>query len=134
VDQQLRDVFDNLLDKVLSSLPASLLKLLDEVPLHVEDYPSDEVLEMFGLKHRDALCGLHSGAPLVQRREMGARSGWSDPNVITIYREGVLRQAYEIAGRLSEKELLRQIRITVLHEMGHYHGLDEDDLTELGYG
>jgi predicted Zn-dependent protease with MMP-like domain len=36
-------------------------------------------------------------------------------------------------GRIDEQELRRQIRITVLHELGHYHGLDERELRELGY-
>lgn len=128
---RLRDFFDMRLEKVLASLPEWLLKLLDEVPLCVEDYPSDEVLDQLGIRDRGSLCGLYTGVPL------NARSV-SDPSrlpdVVTIYREGVLRASEDAQGNLSEAELLRQIRITVLHELGHYHGLDEDELASLGYG
>jgi predicted Zn-dependent protease with MMP-like domain len=53
---------------------------------------------------------------------------------VTIYREGILLASEDDHGNLSEPELLRQIRITVLHELGHYHGLDEEELESLGYG
>jgi predicted Zn-dependent protease with MMP-like domain len=134
VDQKLRDFFDLRLERVLADLPEWLIELLDEVPLHVEDHPSKETLARLGIAQRGNLCGLHTGVPLVQRKVLGDRSGWEDPNTITIYREGILHLASRRTGHLSERELLRQIRITVLHEMGHYHGLDEDDLSELGYG
>lgn len=128
---RLRDFFDLRLEKVLASLPESLLELLDEVPLCVEDYPSDEVLESFGIRDRARLCGLYTGVPLSDRSVSDpARL----PDVVTIYREGIMRASEDEFGNLSESELLRQIRITVLHELGHYHGLDEDELTSLGYG
>ena len=134
MDQKLRDFFDLRLERVLADLPEWLIKLLDEVPLHVEDYPSEETLARLGIAHRGNLCGLHTGMPLVQRKRLPDRSGWEDPNTITIYREGIMRLSGKPSGHLSERELLRQIRITVLHEMGHYHGLNEADLSELGYG
>ena len=134
MDQKLRDFFDLRLEQVLAGLPEWLLKLLDEVPLHVEDHPSRAIMEQLGVADRGDLCGLHTGLPLAHRKVLSPYSGWTDPNTITIYREGILRLASELAGSLSERELLRQIRITVLHELGHYHGLNEDDLSELGYG
>lgn len=134
MDQKLRDFFDIRLERVLADLPEWLIKLLDEVPLHVEDYPSAETLARLGIAQRGQLCGLHTGVPLVQRKVLRDGSGWEDPNTITIFREGIMLQSTKPSGDLSERELLRQIRITVLHEMGHYHGLDEDDLTALGYG
>ena len=128
---RLRDFFDMRLEKVLAGLPEWLLKLLDEVPLCVEDYPSDEVLHQLGVTDRGAICGLYTGVPLNHRSVSDpARL----PDVVTIYREGILRACEDAYGNLSERELLRQIRITVLHELGHYHGLDEDDLEALGYG
>jgi predicted Zn-dependent protease with MMP-like domain len=89
---------------------------------------------MFDASRRDDLCGLHTGVPLTEKRHMGDTWRIPDPSAVTIYREGIMRMAYDIRGRLTEKELLRQIRITLLHEIGHHHGLDEDDLEELGYG
>jgi predicted Zn-dependent protease with MMP-like domain len=53
---------------------------------------------------------------------------------VTIYRLGLMRMATTPRGRIAREELKRQIRITILHELGHYHGLDEQDLDELGFG
>jgi predicted Zn-dependent protease with MMP-like domain len=128
-----RQRFDELLDQVLAELPESVTRLLEEVPLLVEDYPAQKVLEDMGLSYRDELCGLYSGIPLIQRsiEQSGQLS-----DCVTIYREGILRVARDEdpAGRMKKDNVRRQIRITILHELGHHHGLDEEDLDELGYG
>jgi predicted Zn-dependent protease with MMP-like domain len=128
---RLRDFFDKRLEKVLAGLPEWVLKLLDEVPLCVEDYPSDEVLREVGVSDRGSMCGLYTGVPISER---SITDPSRLPDTVTIYREGILRAAEDAHGNLSEPELLRQIRITVLHELGHYHGLDEQELEALGYG
>ena len=98
--------------------------------MHVEDYPSDEVLETTGAT-RQQLCGLYTGVPLTKRSvEYAARL----PDMVTVYREGILRAASAHTGELSESALRQQIHVTVLHELGHHHGLNEDDLRQLGYG
>jgi len=56
------------------------------------------------------------------------------PDTVTIYREGILSAAADRHGRISTKRLREQIRITILHEIGHHHGLTEEDLRKLGYG
>jgi predicted Zn-dependent protease with MMP-like domain len=56
------------------------------------------------------------------------------PDVVTIYREGILRAARGADGRVRRDRLLREIRTTVLHELAHHHGIDEEELRELGYG
>jgi len=131
VDQRLRDFFDKQLETVLYDLPERILRLLDEVPLHVEDYPAPELLEELGVEYRDELCGLHTGIPLTERSVM--HSGIPG-NVVTVYREGIFRLAENERGELDLNELRRQIRITVLHELAHYHGIGEEELRELGYG
>lgn len=134
MDPKLRDYFDILLESVLAELPKRMLELLDATPLHVEDYPSDEILARVGVEHREHLCGLYTGVPITEQGSAGGWSGMADPNAVTIYREGIMNLASSETGRLTEPELIRQIRITILHELGHHHGLDEDDLDELGYG
>jgi predicted Zn-dependent protease with MMP-like domain len=130
VDPELRDYFDQQLDKVMHRLPSSIHELIEEVPLHVEDYPSAEMMESLGVLHREELCGLYTGVPLSDRRvDQAGRL----PDVVTIYREGVFHLATDRRGQIHEDELRRQIHITVLHEIGHHFGLDEDDLAELGY-
>ena len=122
--------FDEQLEQVLAELPPLVHDLIERVPLHVEDYPSVEVMAELGVKHRDELCGLFTGVSLDQRSvSEGARL----PDVVTIYREGVIAASADDRGRVLPARLHRQIRITILHELAHYHGLDEEELRELGY-
>jgi predicted Zn-dependent protease with MMP-like domain len=128
-----RQRFDELLLEVLAELPESVIRLLDEIPLIVEDYPAEKVVRDMGLRHRRELCGLYSGIPLIERslEQSGQLS-----DCVTLFREGILHAArYEDpAGRLRKEHVREQIRITILHELGHHHGLDEEELDELGYG
>ncbi len=131
MDKETRDLFDKHFEIVFARLPASVHALLEKVPLHVEDGPPDEVLNQLGVSSAEHLCGLYTGIPLTER---SIELPWKLPDVVTIYRRGILRQATDDTGRVSPAELERQIWITILHEVGHHHGLDEDDLAELGYG
>lgn len=126
-----RDRFDRELERVLAELPPAIHKLLDEVPLHVEDYPADDVLEEKGIDDPAELCGLFAGRAIQDR---SIEDSATLPDVVTIYRLGILEAARDDAGRISSRRLREEIRITILHELGHLHGLDEDELDELGYG
>ena len=129
--QDERDYFDEQLDRVMDKMPQQVHELLNKVPMFVEDHPSDKVMREMGVRNRYRLCGLYTGIPLTDRSIM--QSGVLS-DVIHIYREGILSMVTDVSGQIDEQELRDQIRITVLHELGHHHGLDEDDLRELGYG
>ncbi len=123
--------FDVLLEEVLAGMPDQVHELLEEVPLLVEDHPSDDVLEQMGIAFREDLCGLHDGIALTERSvEHDAHL----PHTISIYREGIISLSIEEAGGWSDEEIAHQIQVTILHEIGHHFGLDEDDLERLGYG
>lgn len=122
--------FDEQLEAVLEQMPPIIHELIERVPLHVEDYPSDEVMEQTGAEYIDDLCGLYTGIPMGEKSVM--HSG-TMPDVVTIYREGILSASADREGRISTERLREQIRITVLHEIGHHHGMTEDDLKQLGY-
>jgi predicted Zn-dependent protease with MMP-like domain len=126
-----RRLFDEQLEEVLAEMPPLIHQLLEKVPLHVEDYPSAKVREEMGVKYRDQLCGLYTGIPLGKKSIF--HSGQL-PDVVTIYREGVWSMAVDRHGRVSGPRLRREIRITLLHELAHHHGLTEEELKELGYG
>jgi len=128
--ETLRQYFDRQLDRVLADVPPRLHELLDEVTMYVEDHPSPRIMQQMGVHSRRSLCGLYTGIPLT-KRHVEISGVLSD--AVYLYREGILDMARDHRGRIDEQELLRQIRITLLHELGHYHGLDEDDLSELGY-
>jgi predicted Zn-dependent protease with MMP-like domain len=131
MNTELRTIFDTELERVLAELPPEAKKLLDDVPLVVEDYPSREVMERTGVRHRSMLCGLYTGIPLIHRsiEQSGIPS-----DVVHIYREGILGQATSRRGVIDADRLRRQIRITILHELGHHHGMTEQELRALGYG
>ncbi|MCA9270616.1 MAG: metallopeptidase family protein [Planctomycetales bacterium] len=126
----LRDYFDGQVDIVMQSMPARVHELLEEIPLFVEDGPSVDLMHRLGVRHRAHLQGLYTGVPLGDRSV--THSGVM-PDVVQIFREGILALATDGRGRIDEDELRRQIRITILHELGHHHGMTEEDLESLGY-
>jgi len=127
----LREEFDRLLERVLDDLPGELTKLFDEIPLVVEDRPSDELMEKLGVPRPEYLRGLHTGVPLTRR---SVRHSGTLPTVITVFRLGICTAASDDKGKIDPEELTAEIRRTVLHELGHYFGLGEDDLRKYGYG
>lgn len=131
--------FDMLLERVLAQLPPRILGMLDESPLVVDDAASRELLLELGLDPDvDDLCGLHSG---VARTDRSVVDSGQLPDTIQLFRRGVIDEAggwepwTDEAGALQggEDAVTREIRITLLHEIGHHFGLEEDDLRRLGY-
>jgi predicted Zn-dependent protease with MMP-like domain len=131
-----RERFDRLLESVLDELPDELHALLDEAPLVVEDHPPPELLRALGLPDNEDLCGLHEGVSRTERSiEQPAL-----PDVITLFRRGIIDLAggWEPLGSDAdspggEAAIRDEILVTLLHELGHHFGLDEDDLERLGY-
>ena len=105
--------FDDHVKAALDSLPPHLAAALDNVAVVVEDEHPDD----------PDLFGLYEGIPLPERGDMAGAL----PDRITIFRLPLEDEFAE------PRELEREIRITVLHELGHYFGLGEDRLAELGY-
>jgi predicted Zn-dependent protease with MMP-like domain len=132
--------FDALLEQVLAEVPPRVRALLEEAPLVVEDRPTRELLEQFGLDDEpEDLCGLHTGTPLTER----SVSELIDlPEMIYLFREGIVDEAggwdpwKDDDGSLwgGEDRVKKEIRVTLLHEIGHHFGLEEGDLEDLGYG
>jgi predicted Zn-dependent protease with MMP-like domain len=125
-----RKRFDEILEQVLGEMPEAVHKILDEVPLIVEDSPSQHIAKEEGFTPNDVVCGIHDGVPLTEPEH---RHELEHPDAIRIYREGIINMATTEEGKISRSELRRQIKITILHEVGHHYGLSEEDLTELGY-
>ena len=125
-----RQYFDDQLEQVLKGLPPSVHQIIEEVPLVVEDYPAPDVLAEHGIEDPHELCGLYSGTPLTEPEVRDATRAFDH---ILLYRAGIFAAAANDEGQVHDEALREQIRITILHEVGHHHGLDEDDLEELGY-
>ncbi|MEN6448919.1 MAG: metallopeptidase family protein [Thermoguttaceae bacterium] len=126
-----RQRFDEQLEWVLAQMPPMIHELIERVPLHVEDYPSEDVMERMGIEYIDDLCGLYTGIPI---GEKSVTHSGTMPDVVTIYREGILTAACDREGRITTRRLREQIRITILHELAHHHGLGEEELRRMGYG
>jgi predicted Zn-dependent protease with MMP-like domain len=105
--------FDDHVRAALDELPSHIAEALKNVAVVVEDENAEE----------PDLLGLYHGVPLPERGDMAGTL----PDRISIYRIP-LEESFP-----DPDELRSEIRITVLHELGHYFGLDEDRLAELGY-
>lgn len=115
--------FHLLVQRVVSSLPHEIQHLLDDVAIVVQDEPSAEQRRESSLADTDDLFGLYQGIPRTERT-----SGYNlvVPDYITIF-AGPLERACG-----SRRQLEEEIRTTVLHELGHHLGYDEDGLDALG--
>ncbi len=125
-----RNRFDALLEEVLDHLPDHLHALLDEVPLIVDDRASPQIRKELGMEKDEVLCGLHTGIALTDR---SVNDPAHLPDEIRIFREGIVDHAGGWNQKDADDAVYEQIWITVLHEIGHHFGLDEDDLADLGY-
>jgi predicted Zn-dependent protease with MMP-like domain len=126
-----REIFDAELDAVMAEMPPRVHELLEEVPMFIEDYPSPEVMRRMRVRRRTSLCGLYTGVPLTKR---SVDHSGIPSDVIHIYREGIMSMARRPDGTFNLPKLRKQIRMTILHELGHHHGMTERDLRDMGYG
>jgi predicted Zn-dependent protease with MMP-like domain len=119
--------FGELVERAIEQLPERFREFLEEVPVQIDWRPSKRMLRSVGLDDDELLFGLYQGANLMDRSEVEGR-GTPVPTHILIFQED-----HELVAR-SEQQLVEEVRKTVLHEIGHHFGMDEDDLDELGYG
>jgi predicted Zn-dependent protease with MMP-like domain len=125
-----RAYFDEQLELVLAELPPLVKQLMDEVPMIVEDSPSHRLCKQLQLADPGELCGLYIGRSI---DKTSSNTGVDLPDRVFLFREGILNSAFEENGTIPLPRLRDEIRLTILHEYGHHHGMDEDELRELGY-
>jgi predicted Zn-dependent protease with MMP-like domain len=106
------DRFEELVGEALDGIPDALAARIDNVVVRVKD------------ESRAGLLGLYEGIPLTRREQYG---GLAMPDRITIFRLPILRQCR------TEAEVVHQVRVTVVHEVAHHFGIDDDRLHELGW-
>ena len=104
--------FERLVDEALASLPGELTPVLDNVVVRVVDRDPYE----------PDLLGLYEGVPHTER------SGAEGPDVVSIFRLALCDACNDL------EELTREVRITVIHELAHAAGIDDDRLHDLGWG
>lgn len=108
-----RERFEDLVEEALDGLPAEVEAMLENVAVMVTDGRPDDPL------------GRYEGVPLTARGQYGLMEM---PDRITIYRVALLDHARD------EAHLVDEVRITVVHELGHHLGIDDSRLHDLGYG
>ena len=119
-----RQEFEAIVSASIDELPPKLLAALNNVAISVEDMPSIADLTAAGLPSEQEIYGLYVGIPLTNRT---TNYTMVVPDRIKIYKVPLERD-------FRDPEILKaQIRKTVLHELGHLYGMDEDDLKDQGY-
>ena len=114
--------FGTIVEQVLKDLPEQFAQFLETVPVQIMDAPDRRMIQKW--KIEPDVLGLYCGPGLT---ETSIDEPMPTPRVIYLFQrkiESICR---------SREELLEEIRITLLHEIGHHFGMDEQDLEELGY-
>ena len=109
------DDFEDLVDRGLRLIPRQLLDALDNVAIVVEDHNDED----------PSILGLYHGVALTERSVE-----WPTflPDKISIYKDALCRYCS------SHEQLVDEVAVTVVHEIGHHFGIDDDRLHELGWG
>src|SRR4051812_28796065 len=111
-----REHFTKLVEEVLDSLPREFRSRIRNVAVLVEDVPANQRSPQ---QQESLLMGLFHGVPATKKSVFGLPEG---PDYIVLYQKNIE------AVCSSEAEILKQVRLTVIHELGHYFGMDEDQL------
>jgi predicted Zn-dependent protease with MMP-like domain len=120
-----RSKFEELVDRALRRLPKRFRDKLANVAVMIEEWPDDETLADLGIEPPGTLYGLYRGVDVTRR---DSSYGNVLPDVITIY-QGPIEEDGD-----SPEEMAETVRETVMHELGHYFGLDDDELHRIEEG
>ncbi|MCC7105767.1 MAG: metallopeptidase family protein [Chloroflexi bacterium] len=110
--------FDRYVSQALEALPRRFRDRLENVAIVVEEWPPAGLASRHGADEAYGLLGLYEGTPYGYRADYHLRP----PDRITLYRGPILAQCR------TRKDVVREVRETLLHEIGHYFGLGDSDL------
>lgn len=114
------EAFAQLVQQAIDDLPPPYAKLMESIAGVVEEEPPQDVLEDLDLDRGEDLLGLYQGQPLAA--DSFFRPGGEPPPRISIYRGPILRLCE------SPEEVVQEVYDTVVHELGHHVGLDDDEM------
>ncbi|MCX8214548.1 MAG: metallopeptidase family protein [SAR202 cluster bacterium] len=114
--------FERLIHKALSKIPEDLRSYLNNVDIVVEDWPDRDQLAGHIVDEDQLLLGLYEGVPLTERGEYSMVL----PDKITLFQKTIETICAD------NDEIIEQVRETVVHEVAHHFGIDDDRLEELG--
>ena len=117
-----RRQFEALVERGLRRLPRKFKDKLANIAVVVEDWPDDETLADLGIEPPDTLYGLYRGVDLTHR---DSSYGNVLPDTVTIYQGPIEEDCAD------EEEMAELVRETVVHEIGHYFGLDDETMERI---
>lgn len=120
-----RTKFIRLVRQALREVPQPFRRHLKEIDVIVKRRPSPADLRAAGLAPGESMYGFYQGVPMTERT---SGYGMTVPDVIYIYQEPLEEDFTD------DRDLVEEIRTTVLHEIGHFFGIDDERLEELGRG
>ena len=119
-----RRAFEKLVEKALERLPGEFRQAFDNLAIVIEDWPDPAIVEEITGDPSEVIYGLFSGTPLPERR---FEDSGDLPPIIALY-QGPLEEDFPDRG-----ELAREVEITLVHELAHFMGFDEDTVRKFGY-
>ncbi len=117
-----RERFRRLVSEALDALPEEFRARIKNVAVVVEDFPAETGPPESVPEQEDLLMGVFEGTPLTQKGSMQLEAG---PDRVVLYQKNIE------AVCATDDEVRKEVSLTVLHELGHYFGLEEDDLADV---
>ena len=121
-----RSDFETIVEQAFERLPENFKKAIENVGVVVEDYPTEEIVRHMKLPSKYNLLGLYQGVPLTSRGTWYGMSPVS-PDKISLYQCNIEEQCR------TESEIERAIYDVLIHEIGHYFGMNEQQIRSAGY-
>jgi predicted Zn-dependent protease with MMP-like domain len=118
-----RDQFKSVVAEAIDTIPARFAREVRNVAIVIEDQPPEELLEEMEIGPDETLLGLYQGVPLTER-------GWGHGNILPD-RITLFQQTIEEECEGDEEEIIVAIGETLIHELGHYFGLSEEEIMEI---
>ncbi len=120
-----RKKFEHIVAQAIARIPESIRNHMDNLLILLETRPSPKLRADMGLTDDEDVFGVYEGTPLPERSVLDPPL---HPDKIFIFQEPLEESCQTL------EELIQEIEITVVHEVAHYLGLDDERLAELGYG
>ena len=114
--------FENLVRQAIQELPPAFLDRMDNLDIVVEDWASPTQLIGSGIEEKESLLGLYEGIPLPDREYYN----FALPDKITLFKRAIENICE------TDEEVVSEVRTTVIHEIAHHFGIDDEALHEMG--